>query len=391
MASHPAPQRSATQRTEPPDAASAWRPGLTPVTLTLVLLAAYLLVEIRLVVILALLALLYATVIERPVQQLERRHVPRSLAILLIDVAFVAGLALPVVLLAPAVGREGARFAREAPAQLRALDASWSASPNPLLSGPGHRLLAKGIATAEARPVPRGAAVSVLTGGITAVVGALSCFVIAFYYLRERALLRRLVLDAVHPGGRARVARVWDEVETKVGSWMRGQLLLGLIIGVSATITYGLLGLRYWSLLGLLAGVTELVPILGPWVAGVTTAIFALTESWQKALLVVVFILLRQAVVDVVLVPRIMKGAVGLSPLTVFVAILTGTEFLGPPGALLAIPVAAAIQVIIADILGVRREAARAAGLATRWSWWHLTVSGDASAVTRGGSDAEPP
>jgi len=353
------------------------RPGLTPVTLFLVLLLAYVLIQVQLVLILCLLAVLFATVIERPVHLLERRFVPRPLAILAVYLVIIGGVALPAVLIAPEIGDQASNFREKAPVQLNELRQSWAGSANPLLNGPGEQLLGEAIQTIRNPPeeasVERETAVNVLTGVGGAIVGFLAVLVIAFYYLMEKTLLRQLVLGEIAIGGRERVNRVWDNVERKVGDWLRGQLTLCLIIGVTATLGYGILDVQFWPLLGLWAGITEIIPIVGPWLGGVPAVIIALTMSPNKALLVIVFIVILQLLENTVLVPRVMRGAVGLTPLTVFVAILAGTEFMGLAGALLAIPFAAAIQVLLTDYLDARRTASRGPGQAPAalpaWRW----------------------
>jgi len=340
-------------------------------TLFLVLLVAYVLIQIKLVLVLTLLALLLATVIDRPLQHLERRHIPRGVGILIIYAALIGGLVLSGVLIAPMIADQANTFRAEAPDQLRELHRQWMVSGNPLLNGPGQQALYQAIQVVERPPAPsQDAAVNVLTGVGGAIVGALALLAITFYYLLEKALLRRLVLLEVPPESRMRVNRVWDDVEAKVGGWLRGQLTLCLIIGITATIGYGILQVRFWPLLGLLAGITEIIPIVGPWLGGVPAVIIALTMSWQKAAMVAAFLLLLQFMENMVLVPRVMRGAVGLTPLTVFVAILAGTEFMGPAGAVLAIPIAALVQVLVTDYLDARRGANRVAPVSMPgWRW----------------------
>ncbi len=347
------------------------RPTLTPITLFLVLLVAYVLIQIKLVLVLTLLALLFATVIDRPLQHLERRHVPRGLGILIIYVALIGTLVLTGVLIAPMIADQANTFRAEAPDQLRELRRQWTVSSNPLLNGPGQQGLDQAIRVVERPPAPsQDAAVNVLTGVGGAIVGGLALLAITFYYLLEKSLLRRLVLLEVPPESRLRVNRVWDDVEAKVGGWLRGQLTLCLIIGVTATIGYGILQVRFWPLLGLLAGITEIIPIIGPWLGGIPAVIIALTMSWQKALMVAGFLILLQLMENMVLVPRVMRGAVGLTPLTVFVAILAGTEFMGPAGAVLAIPIAALVQVLVTDYLDARRGANRGTPVPMpSWRW----------------------
>lgn len=347
--------------------------GLTPVSLLLTLLLAYVLYQVQLLLILVLMAVVFATVIEHPVQVLERRKMPRPVGILLVYVTIIGGLALLFTLLAPVIRDQAEIFRAQAPDQLRQLQLAWATSPNALLNGPGQDLLGRTIeAIADPHlsgiPFPGDAAIGVVTGVGGALVSALSVFVITFYYLMEKTWLRRLIVYELPPDTRARVSRIWDSVEGKVGDWLRGQLLLCLTIGMLATVGYGVLGIRFWPLLGLWAGLTEIIPILGPWLGGIPAFIIALTQGWEKAALVALFVAGLQLLENVFLVPRVMRGAVGLSPMTVFLAILAGTQWLGVAGALLAIPFAAAVQVVLAEVLAARKSAAQGAAL-PGWRW----------------------
>lgn len=342
--------------------------SLTPVGVFITLAIAYFLFEVRAVVVLVLLALLFATLIERPVRALERRRVPLRLAVLAIEGAFVAALIVPAVLVVPAAGRELDRFRKEEPARLRQTANAWATSSNALLRGPGRSGLERIIAAIETPSTSSKRTVNTALRALRVLIGGLACLVIAYYYLVEKELLRALVLDALPIGQRDRWDRLWDEVERVIGGWMRTRLLLGPIAGVASLIAFGLLRLPYWPLLGLLAGLTEPIPILGPWIGGVPAGFLALTVSWQRALVVVAFILLRQGAVDAFVVPRLTQREIGMSPLTVFVAVLAGTELFGPIGALLGIPLAATVQVLVVDVLAQRRAAGQDA-LSATWRW----------------------
>src|SRR5215204_4659121 len=356
--------------------------GLTPVTLLLVLIVGYLLIQVQFVLVLVLLSLVFATVIQTPVDALERRHVPRPLAILLMYIAIVGALTALFVLLSPAIREQAVAFREQAPQSLADLRAAWLSSGNALLAGPGQQLLDRGITLittpdqVQGMSVPKGAALGLLTGLGGGIVGLVTILIIAFYYLMEKSWIRHIVLLDAAPETRIRVSRIWDEVEQKVGDWLRGQLTLCLVIGVTATVGYAVLGIQFWPLLGLWAGITEIIPILGPWLGGVPAVVIALTQGWEKALLVIGFVVLLQLTENAVLVPRVMRGAVGLTPLTVFIAILAGTEFAGIPGALLAIPIAAVIQVLVSHYSEARREA-KLAGLSALpgWRWMRGSVS----------------
>lgn len=368
------------ERPPPPTASGEWRPGITPFALLLVLIVGYLLIQIQFVLVLILLSLVFATVIQAPVNALEGRHVPRPLAILLVYIALIGGLTILFLGLSPAIRDQAAAFRIQAPVSLNELRESWRASSNALLSGPGQTLLERALAflgnPGQGVTVPQGAALGLLTGLGGGVIGLFTVLIISFYYLMERQWIRRIALASSAPERRIRVIRIWDEVEQKVGDWLRGQLTLCLVIGVTATVGYAVMGISFWPLLGLWAGITEIIPILGPWLGGVPAVIIALTQSWEKAALVVGFVVLLQLMENAILVPRVMRGAVGLTPLTVFIAILAGTEFAGIPGALLAIPVAAVIQVMISNYTQERREA-KLAGLSALpgWRWMRGSIA----------------
>lgn len=378
-----------------PARAARERPhGLTALSLFLVLLACWVLLQVKLVLILTLLALVFGTIIEHPIQKLEQRHIPRALGILLIYAAIIGTIVVFAWAIAPAITSQAHTFREQVPGQLRELETSWRASGNPLLSGAGAQSLDRIIGWFnQPGSVPvssdkaAAAAIPIITGIGAGIVALVTWLVITFYYLMEKAFLRRLLLMQVQPESRTRVGRVWDDVEKKVGGWIRGQMVLCLILGIVATIAYGFFGLRFWPLLGLWAGVTEIVPIIGPWIGGIPAVLIALTMSWKMAIIVGFVILGLHLLENWILVPRVMKGAVGLTPLTVFVAILAGTEMLGPVGAVLAIPVAATIQVILTDYLDSRRGAGRD----EERSGWRWMLNRSARAGEGENGEAGPP
>lgn len=144
---------------------------------------------------------------------------------------------------------------------------------------------------------------------------------------------------------------VWLEVEEKLGGWVRGQLILMLAIGIMAGIGYTVIGLPNAALLAVAAGLFEIVPMLGPVLAFAPAVLVALTIDPSKALIVIVYALVIQQIESNVLVPRVMRETVGVSPLTVLLGILIGAALYGLPGAFLAVPVAGAVQVLLAHAL----------------------------------------
>ena len=384
MASLPGTTPRARAETPPPGHEDQGpRVGLTAGSLFLVLVAFWVMTRIEYVVVIALFGLLLGTILEGPVRRIQDRHVPRPAAIAMIYAAIIGLLVLLVFLIVPVISDQADTFQEEIPGQLESLQLEWENSSNGLLSGTGASLLARArefldnpdsnvaVSTDTVQNV-----IPLISGVTAGIVGVVTTLVITFYYLMEKAFIRKLVISQLDPKRQPRVNRIWQDVESKVGGWMRGQLLLCLIIGCIATISYGVLDIRFWPLLGLWAGVTEIIPIVGPWIGGIPAVIVALTQGWEKALMVAIVIIAMQSLENWFLVPRVMRGAVGLSPLTVFLAILAGTQFMGVTGAILAIPIAAAIQVILTDYFATRqiqREGTPQSG----WRWMLSRSSSD--------------
>lgn len=180
-----------------------------------------------------------------------------------------------------------------------------------------------------------------------AIFSAITVFVVAFYWLTDRASVKTYFLSILGDKQRSRGQQVWHDVETKLGAWVRGQLILMLVIGVFSGIGYAVMGLKFAVFLGVFAGLTELIPVVGPILGGVPPFLIALSQEPILAVAVVIFVIVLQFLEGNILVPRIMEKAVGVTPLAVIIGLLIGSTLAGIAGALLAVPVAAMLQVLI--------------------------------------------
>jgi predicted PurR-regulated permease PerM len=173
---------------------------------------------------------------------------------------------------------------------------------------------------------------------------------IVFFWLVEHARLQRYVLAFIPAERRAGSRNAWNEIESRLGLWVRGQLILMGAIGGATAIAYTVLGLPGALLLALIAALTEAIPIVGPLLGAIPAVLVAATVSPELALVVAGVYLVLQLVEGSVLVPMVMRNTVGISPLLVFISLLIGGAVGGIVGAFLAVPVAASIEIILSRL-----------------------------------------
>ena len=333
-----------------------WPPGevmraaLVLITLGLAL---YLLWRVQEVLFLLMLAILLATAIEPLVNRLRRGPFTRGSGVLVVYTLIILTIGIPVYAVAPTLVSEAALFGDTLPERLQSLRPyAANLQPRPL---EGFAVGALDNAIQAVQLPQRPAQDQIVQAGATAahtLLSFFSVFVLAYYWLVERPSIKRAILRTV-PVRRARdVNTVWMEVEEKLGGWVRGQLILMLAIGTMATVGYILLGLPNPALLGVAAGLFEIIPMIGPFLAFAPAVLVALAAiDPTRALAVAGYALVIQQVESNILVPRVMGRRVGVSSLTVLLGILVGGALAGLPGAFLAVPLAGALQVILAHVL----------------------------------------
>ncbi|HLH24636.1 MAG TPA: AI-2E family transporter [Chloroflexota bacterium] len=332
---------------------SGWMVARYTLIVLVVLGGVYLLWRIQEVLLLLLLAILFATAIEPLVNWLRRGPFSRGQGILIVYSGIFAALVALGVLLLPSLVGQLTQFVGTLPQQVAALQPRVEQ----IDIGPLRALLLRGLAAAgpaveHGLEEPVGAAQAdqlVGVGGAFAhtLFSIITVFLLAYYWLTERSAIKRAVLRLVPSAHARHVNATWLEVEDRLGAWVRGQLLVMLAIGMMAGVAFVLLGLPNSLVLMVLAGLFEIIPMVGPFLAFVPAFLVALVTDPFKALLLVPIALVIQQIEGNILIPRIMSQAVGVSPLTVVLGILIGAILYGPAGAFLAVPVAAALQVIL--------------------------------------------
>jgi predicted PurR-regulated permease PerM len=236
----------------------------------------------------------------------------------------------------------------------------WAALPD-MLQRAQQWLMERGLLTRELTlkeavqqtPVNTDA-VGAVFGAITAVLGGvfgvLTVLIVTFYLLLEADTILLTFLRLFPPSDRPRVHEACGRVSTKVSAWLGGQLLLAGIIGSTAAVGLWLMGVPYFYVLALVAGIGEVIPVVGPLLAAIPAILVALTVSPALALGVAIFYVVQQQFENHVLVPKVMERQVGVSATMVIVALLLGGSLLGVVGAILAVPTAAILQVLFEEL-----------------------------------------
>lgn len=203
-----------------------------------------------------------------------------------------------------------------------------------------------------------GSFISITFGFFGGLVAFVTAIILTIYLLLDDNIFNSFA-ELVPLNKRDEVKNVVEKITQKIGNWLRGQLTLGLIIGIVVYIGLSLLGIKYALTLAVLSGVLEFVPIFGPIISGTLAAILGLSQSLWIALAVVVLYLLISQLENSFLVPKIMQKAIGLPPVIIIIAILIGGKLFGIFGGLLAVPVSGIIYVIVQDWTTIKSIASR--------------------------------
>jgi predicted PurR-regulated permease PerM len=184
-------------------------------------------------------------------------------------------------------------------------------------------------------------------GGVFSFIAIL---IISFYLSVTRKGIESFLGSVVPEKYENYVLSLWKRAEHKVGKWLQGQLLLGLIVGLMCYIGLSLLGIRYALVLSLLIMVLELVPMVGPVIAAIPAVFLAFLQEPSLGLWVIVLYIFVQQLENHVLVPLILGKTLGLNPVVVIIALLIGQQLAGIPGMVLAVPIATIFVEMLDDV-----------------------------------------
>jgi predicted PurR-regulated permease PerM len=301
--------------------------------------------KLKLLLVLLFLAFTIAAAMRPGVEALSRRGVPRVAGILLHYLAIAALVALLLWLVIP-------RVLEEVQVALGSASRRGGLWEEALV---GVRAWLERLPPIESLVTP---ALEVTVRAFEVLVGIVFVLASAAYWIYERDTVERLVLSLV-PRERRRVVRdTWELVDLKLGAYVRGQLLLIIFVATVLSVCFWAIGLPYWILLAVFAGVVELIPVIGPLTAGAFAVAVGLTVSWQLALAAGLIVLVVRLLEDYLVIPRVLGHAVGLSSLLVLVSVAATAILFGGFAVLLAIPLAAVVATLV-DVIVRHRDPAK--------------------------------
>lgn len=340
--------------TEPP-ALPEWtgrRIALATLVVVAVLLAFYLLLRFYAVVFILFVAIVIAVAIRPAVEWLYRHGIPRAFGVLAVYLGLLVLAVGFFVLLTPLLVEQVATISGRAPDYYKTLVGYMLRSPSVLVQGLAFQL----PASMNFTPVIPGNESTGLPS-VTQIVAyffsaartifiATSILVIAFYWTLDGDRSVRSLLVRVPPAHREVVLDIIGQMEEKVGAYVRGVVILSLTVALMAGVAYVAIGLPYALILGLIAGVLEALPVIGPVLGAVPPVLLALSLEPSKVIWVVLAVIVIQQIEGNLLVPRVMDRAVGVNAIITILAIFAFGALFGLGGAIMAIPLAAVIQVL---------------------------------------------
>lgn len=296
--------------------------------------------------------------IRKPFEGSYPKLMPRSLAIGVSFLLVFSVLVVAVYYLAPGISRQARTFVENIP--------SYQTSVQSAISDMNRRLDRMRIANNVQTQINERIDLLLETAGtfVTTILGMSAIYaltylpwlvlvpILAFFFLKDAQLFKVALLRVVPVGDwRSRVESVMTDVNSTLKAYARAQLISCLLIGTICTIGFYLLGNDYALILGIMAGVLELIPLLGPLtIAILATTVSGLESGWQ-ALWTAMFLTILRVFHDYFTYPRIIREGIHLHPLAVILSVLAGEQVAGIPGVFIAIPLVALLTVLYKHIL----------------------------------------
>lgn len=330
-----------------------WRVVWATLVFVFVGLIFWLLYRFHQVIFVLFVAIIIGTILRPVVAWLHRRGLPPKAGVILIYLLLLALLTGFVLLLFPLITEQSATITAAVPGYYQNLRGWLVEHPNPMLDSLNAVLPAT---LSFSDPVQQtgqelldsaGQVLGYVASAASGIFTAVAILLLAYYWTLDGPRIIRSSLRLMPMDRRESIKDLISAMETKVGAYIAGQGILMLVVGSMALVAYWLIGLPYVLVLAFVAGVMEAVPLIGPLLGAVPAALVALSLGPDKLIWVIVATVVIQQLENSILVPRIMRKAVGVNPFVTLLALFAFGSLLGVAGALMAIPIAAIVQLLL--------------------------------------------
>jgi len=303
----------------------------------------------REIILILLLSLILASALDPLVGYLNKKKIPRAASILVVYLLIIGLVGLVIYLFIPPLIE-----------QLKVLQGSWprfvEEFHNRIANTPFAGIdISQALNSLVSGSGGQGSVLNKTFGVFNGLLSLLTVLVVSFYLVAEEKGMKKFIASFVPAQHQGFVINLTEQIQKKMGLWVLGQVIISVIIFLVTFIGLKILGVQYALFLGLLAGLLEVVPYLGPILSSIPSIFFAFIQSPPLAIAVVLLYIAIQKTENYVLTPKVMEKTVGMSPLLVLVALLVGFKLAGIVGLLIAVPLAGALTVVINEFSAVQQ------------------------------------
>ncbi len=308
---------------------------------------------IRDVVLIFLISIIISSAIDPVADFLHKRKVPRALSVLLVYALFLGMLSLVVFLMVPPITQQFQQIS-----QTDVVD-RFTDKLGVYRENLSHSEIGRAINNSikELAGNLGGTLFQTTKGVVSGLVGIITVLTISFYLTAEENGMKNFIKHLAPYKHQVYVMGLVNKIQRKVGSWVLGQLILSVVIFGLTFIGLTVLKVEYALVLALIAGILEIVPYIGPFIAVIPAAFFAFLQNPPLAVAVIILYLVIQQLENHIIVPVVMSKSVGLNPVLVILAVLIGGSLAGVMGALIAIPVVSGLSVFVQDMMEANEPA----------------------------------
>lgn len=306
----------------------------TIVFTVILLISLRLLLQILDIIFLVFISFIIMSAFKPWVEKLEKLHLPRVISIILVYLLIFSVIGYAGSTILPPLAVQSFHLGENLPSYIRIAAPFIQIEPQ--------------VLTQQIAPLGENL-LKVTVGVFSNLIAVFSVIVISFYLLIERKQLDNILSSFIGHETAEKTVLIIKKVEERLGAWVRGQLTLMIFIGLAVYIGLTLLGIPFALSLSILSGIFEIIPVIGPIVSAIPAILIALTGTPFLALAVAALYFVIQQIEAHVVIPFVMKKAVGLPPLVTIIALMIGGRLNGIVGAILAVPIVVTLETVVSE------------------------------------------